>query len=507
MNSKCRTILGVVMLIIIIALSAFLIYSDISEAGRTDEQDITVDEAQKNYLSPISVSSTYIGKTETLVETALLLGTEADSTKTISLKNIIKTNISGMKALSESITALRDSVLSEITLVVEADHKESAVTDSLEKFTATYENHELYSQQKANEELENTITSLFGSLFVTNDALITDYLNVRETPNGTVIGRMYSQTGGTVLEVSDGWAYITSGDVTGWVSADYIITGADVLNSGLQISVVVDADYLKLRSDTSTESAIMDTLVSGTVANYEAYTAGWVYVSYNGYYGYLKSEYVHLTVGDNAAVSMSSILEAEAAEEAAAEAAAQAQAEAEAAAAVQAAAEAAAIAQAEAEAQADAAAEAAAALSADEQAIQKIDAIYAQGRSSYSPIYMSADEIYLLASVIMMEAGSEPYEGKLAVASVVLNRLRSGIWGSSLSGVIYAKGQFYGSTTGLLDSFIASGPNDECIQAAYEACAGINNIGGYMYFCSIASAKYETYSSYTVISRQCFYNT
>ena len=207
------------------------------------------------------------------------------------------------------------------------------------------------------------------------------------------------------------------------------------------------------------------------------------------------------------AVSMTSILEAEAAEEAAAEAAAAEEAAriaAEAAAAEAAAAEAARL---EAETAATAAAEAAAAaaLSADEQARQQIDAIYAQGRSSYSPVYLSADEINLLACVIMMEAGYEPYEGKLAVASVVLNRLRSGIWGSSLSSVIYAQGQFTGASTGLLASYLASGANSECIQAAYEACAGINNIGGYLYFCSIASAKYETYTSYAIISKQCFY--
>ncbi len=500
MNSKCRTILGVVMLIAIIVVSAFLIYSDISEAGRTDEQDITVDEAQKNYLSPISVSSTYIDKTEALVETALLLNSENSQTKTVSLKSILKTNISGIRALSESAVALRSSVLSAINSVVNKKFEEDIAANAQEKYLSTYENHELYLQEKANEELENTINSLFGNLFATNDALITKYLNVRDVPNGNVIGRIYPQTGGTILEVSDGWAYITSGDVAGWVSMDYILTGTDVLNSGLQIYVVVDEEYLKFRSDTSTESGVIDTFAAGTVANYQAYTAGWVYVSYKGCNGYLKSEYVHLIVGDNSGVSMGSSLEAEAAAEAA-------QAEAEAAAAAQAAAEAAAAAQAQAEAEAQAAAEAAAAasLSADEQARQQIDVIYAQGRSAFAPIYLSADEINLLACVIMLEAGYEPYEGKLAVASVVLNRLRSGIWGNTLSGVIYAPGQFTGANTGLLASYLAAGPNAECIQAAYEACAGINNIGGYMYFCSAASARYENYSSYVVISKQCFY--
>ena len=52
----------------------------------------------------------------------------------------------------------------------------------------------------------------------------------------------------------------------------------------------------------------------------------------------------------------------------------------------------------------------------------------------------------LLATVIASEALSESYEGKLAVANVIINRLISGKWGNSISDVVYAKGQFSGSS-------------------------------------------------------------
>ena len=48
----------------------------------------------------------------------------------------------------------------------------------------------------------------------------------------------------------------------------------------------------------------------------------------------------------------------------------------------------------------------------------------------------------LLAALIQCEAGSEIYEGQLAVGAVVINRVKSGSYPNSVSGVIYASGQF-----------------------------------------------------------------
>jgi len=49
---------------------------------------------------------------------------------------------------------------------------------------------------------------------------------------------------------------------------------------------------------------------------------------------------------------------------------------------------------------------------------------------------------YLIAQLICMEAASEPFEGQQAVAEVVLNRLASGRFQSSVHNVIHAPGQF-----------------------------------------------------------------
>ena len=70
------------------------------------------------------------------------------------------------------------------------------------------------------------------------------------------------------------------------------------------------------------------------------------------------------------------------------------------------------------------------------------------GRTTNAAMSASDSEVYLLACIIEWEAGWEPYEGKLAVANVVLNRVRSSRFKqNTITDVIYAPGQF----TGVLD--------------------------------------------------------
>ena len=52
-------------------------------------------------------------------------------------------------------------------------------------------------------------------------------------------------------------------------------------------------------------------------------------------------------------------------------------------------------------------------------------------------------ELECLTKNIYYEAGNEPFEGKVAVAQVTLNRVKSGRFPSSICGVVYQKNKFY----------------------------------------------------------------
>ena len=98
-----------------------------------------------------------------------------------------------------------------------------------------------------------------------------------------------------------------------------------------------------------------------------------------------------------------------------------------------------------------------------------------------TPVVASSD-LNLLAAIVYAEAGGEGYEGQLAVAAVIMNRLANGYWGSTLSDVIYAPGQFTGV---YCDSFTyaLSNPDPSCLSAASAAMGGATNLtGNYMYF-------------------------
>lgn len=100
-----------------------------------------------------------------------------------------------------------------------------------------------------------------------------------------------------------------------------------------------------------------------------------------------------------------------------------------------------------------------------------------------SEVTFAEGDRYLLANLIYCEAGAEPYEGQLAVGSVVINRVLSGEFPDSVVGVIYQNRQFSPVASGRLGLALASNKATlQCYQAADEAMAGVSNVGNCVYF-------------------------
>ena len=98
------------------------------------------------------------------------------------------------------------------------------------------------------------------------------------------------------------------------------------------------------------------------------------------------------------------------------------------------------------------------------------------------------DELKLLACLVHSEAGNQSYEGKLAVANVVLNRVKSSKYPNTIEKVIYQSGQFTVATNGSLAKQLELYDNYSSksqllsIKAAKAALSGENNIGDRLYF-------------------------
>ena len=83
----------------------------------------------------------------------------------------------------------------------------------------------------------------------------------------------------------------------------------------------------------------------------------------------------------------------------------------------------------------------------------------------------STDDVTLLAAIIQCEA-YQTYDALLAVATVIMNRVESPRFPNSISGVIYASGQFEPVWTGRLENVLNSGPTSLSMQVAQDAING-----------------------------------
>ncbi len=96
----------------------------------------------------------------------------------------------------------------------------------------------------------------------------------------------------------------------------------------------------------------------------------------------------------------------------------------------------------------------------------------------------SSSDVYLLAKTIHAEGRGEPYTGQVAIGAVVLNRVRSGDFPNTVSGVVYQKHAF----TAVSDGQINLTPNDTAMRAARDAINGWDPTGGALYYYNPAIA-------------------
>lgn len=100
-----------------------------------------------------------------------------------------------------------------------------------------------------------------------------------------------------------------------------------------------------------------------------------------------------------------------------------------------------------------------------------------------SEVTFSDGDRKLLANLIYCEAGGEPYEGQVAVGSVVINRVLSAKFPNTVMGVIYQNKQFSPVASGRLALALeADKATDKCYKAADEAMAGVTNVGNCVFF-------------------------
>jgi len=107
----------------------------------------------------------------------------------------------------------------------------------------------------------------------------------------------------------------------------------------------------------------------------------------------------------------------------------------------------------------------------------------------------SSSDLYLLARLVNGEARGEPYTGQVAVAAVVLNRVKSASFPNTISGVIYQSNAF----TSVADGQINLAPSESAKKAAQDAMNGWDPTSGCLYFYNPATSTSKWIWSRTVV--------
>ncbi|MBQ7616012.1 MAG: cell wall hydrolase [Butyrivibrio sp.] len=260
-------------------------------------------------------------------------------------------------------------------------------------------------------------------------ANVSSVMNVREEPSeeSTKVGVLYKDCGGKILDRKDGWTKVQSGDLIGWAKDDYLLFDDDAealaQDVGKQI-VTSNSSALHVRKAASSEADVLGVLTENTFLDLvEDRGDGWIAVDYNDETGYVLADYVTTTFKIDQGETIAAIKIREAAEK--------------------------------------------------KNSLTK----------NRGAVSADADEVKLLAALIQCEAGNQPYEGRVAVGAVVMNRVKSGAYPSSIYGVIYASGQFTPALNGTVARVYDSGRiSDTNYQAAQAAINGETTVGSALHF-------------------------
>ncbi len=128
---------------------------------------------------------------------------------------------------------------------------------------------------------------------------VTDYVNVRAIPDteGEVVGKLYDNSAGEFLDEEDGWYKIRSGNVTGYVKAEYCVTGEDAIELAKKVGTrmaTVNTTTLKVRTAPDIESEVLGLVPENEDLVILEEVDGFVKVSIEEGNGYVSTDFVDI---------------------------------------------------------------------------------------------------------------------------------------------------------------------------------------------------------------------
>ena len=130
-------------------------------------------------------------------------------------------------------------------------------------------------------------------------AQVNNYVNVRSdaSEEAEVVGKLYDKSVGTYLSEKDGWYEINSGNVTGYVKAEFCVTGTDAIELAKKVGTriaTVTTTTLKVREEASTEATVLGLVPIEEELSVVEEKDGWIKVDIEEGYGWVSMDYVSM---------------------------------------------------------------------------------------------------------------------------------------------------------------------------------------------------------------------
>lgn len=187
----------------------------------------------------------------------------------------------------KAVTAVRSKMAAAQAASESAAESESAEESSL---AAEEESRaEIESESEARDAKIQEVIDSYSNLGI---AKVTGYLNIRKDPDGAanVVGTLSDGSACEILETLDGWVKISSGEVEGYASSEYILTGDEAKEAAKDLvkeRAYITADNLNIRETPSTDGQIIGKCLQGELHEIVGEENGWYKISG----GYISADY------------------------------------------------------------------------------------------------------------------------------------------------------------------------------------------------------------------------
>ncbi len=273
------------------ALSAALMFSGMNMDVLAKEASGLPSAGIDYFLSSNATSVKNLKDEEETQETIPVADEETDSEEETDGEEKASVSPTAMASATATATATAAAAIASPVKELLPEKEDKVIEETVEASTTKSLNQMERELETKREE------KTFRSLVI---AKVNDYVNVRSMPSeeGEILGKLYDKSVGEFISEEDGWYEIESGSVTGYVKAEYCVTGEDAVDLAKKVGTriaTVTTTTLKVREEPGLDAVVLGLIPIDDQLLVTEELDEWVKVNIEEGDGYISKDYVTLS--------------------------------------------------------------------------------------------------------------------------------------------------------------------------------------------------------------------